>query len=260
MGLVSRNSYMSERSTLNNQKLAFSQAEKDLVQLSKKMHLHNADDLHALSFSNMQTINKLLNNNYNSFTVYSEMAGILLRPPNENKKNTFGVGKEVKQGQLLALIGDENGLAVNINISEIAINTIHKGQKAYVTGVAFPHYHLSAYVKQVNNQAEGAASNRNNPPTFIAQIVVPHLTSEEKHVIKIGMSAKVAIQGISPHVLLIPLDAIVHKQNHLIVKKITMKGKIIDTPVTTGQTTQNKVVINSGLQAGDKIIYDTNDH
>ncbi len=55
-------------------------------------------------------------------------------------------GDQVKQGDVLAVIGDNDGLMVHIEVSEFNINQLKIGQKVQVTGAAFPNFILQGMI------------------------------------------------------------------------------------------------------------------
>jgi HlyD family secretion protein len=156
----------------------------------------------------------------------------------------------VKQGDLLALIGDVSGLTIHINVNEFNVNQLIVGQKVIVTGTAFPQYNLQGHIASVDRQGQ---ANQGGLPVFPVEVIVPTLTSEQQAVIHMGMSAKVEITIESEPVISVPLAAVFEK-NGMSYVKVQKNKKIQDVLVKTGQTTENAVVIEANLKAGDNIV------
>jgi multidrug efflux pump subunit AcrA (membrane-fusion protein) len=73
--------------------------------------------------------------------------------------------------------------------------------------------------------------------------------------IHVGMSAKVEVHREEPSRITIPLTAIIQRDNLSYVKvQDKTSGKLHEILVKTGQTTMDSVVIDAGLQVGERII------
>ncbi len=122
-------------------------------------------------------------------------------------------GDAIKQGDVLAIIGDIEGISVQIKVNELTINQIKLGQPVKVTGIAFPDYILDGKITRIDKQGE--ASN-GGLPTFSAEVVVPHLTEAEKKEIHVGMSAKVEINIEEDKQIMVPITAVKEKNGHIL--------------------------------------------
>ena len=144
-------------------------------------------------------------------------------------------------------------LSIKINVDEAKINQIKRGLKAKITGIAFPNIVLIGHVTAISKQAN---KDINGIPAFPVIITVNHLSNIAKKIIAVGMSVKVEIDLTKKPRLMIPLNAIFLRKNkpYVYLKNSNDKESRI-VPVVVGETTISKVVVLSGLQAGDIIVY-----
>ena len=162
----------------------------------------------------------------------------------------FSKGELVKQGDLLALIGDVSGLTIHINVNEFNVNQLKVGQKVSVTGTAFPQFTLDGKIASVDRQGQ---VSQGSVSLFPVEVIVPNLTAEQQAVIHMGMSAKVEIMISTEPVISVPIAAVFEK-NGISYVKMKKNFKTEDVQVKTGQTTENSVVIETNVKPGDKLV------
>lgn len=265
-GLLARNQYNSDISSYYSQNLAYQQA-KQALEKSLAAY-HGLGDVYELTLQDTAQIQKILDNlnKQQIVNVSSPVDGVALLNSSsdsgadvDNGGDSAGssasgpvkVGSQVKLNSVLITIGQYKGLAINVNVNEINIEQVKVGQKATITNVALPKMVLTGYVKNISEQA----SNTDSLPSFAVSIVVPNVPDSIKPKLHFGMSAKVAINITHPAKILIPLDAVVQTAGSTSVNLLDKTtGKAALTPVTTGETNENSVVILSGLKVGDQII------
>jgi len=253
--LISDDDFKSKQLNFYTAQLSLVQA-KDLLSVFLKQLKVTQFDVYQLSIENIDKITEALHMDANSQTlqIESPSAGIVLLPiqsdGNDTQTKKISKGDQVKQGDVLAMIGDVHGFLIHININEFNVNELKVGQPVEVTGVAFPQFILKGHIAAINRQAE---SNASGQPVFSAEVVVPTLTCEEEAHIHIGMSAKVAIQTESPPVMSVPINAVFEK-NGVSFVMLKREGKVQEVPVKTGQTSRDSVVIESPLKTGDILV------
>jgi multidrug efflux pump subunit AcrA (membrane-fusion protein) len=184
--------------------------------------------------------------------VISPVNGIILaanKREEENKK--IAKGDIVKQGDVLAMIGEMNGLSIQIKVNELTINQLKVGQKVKVTGIAFPDEVLNGEISRVDRQGE---SSNGGIPNFTVQVIVPKLTVVQRNTIHVGMTAKIEIAVSEKPNMMIPIAAIFEENGLSCVNVMDSRGKIKKTVIKTGKTTLDSAVVLSGLRLGDKIV------
>ncbi|MFC3908268.1 efflux RND transporter periplasmic adaptor subunit [Legionella dresdenensis] len=256
-GLISKNNYLSEKSSLNTSRVTLIQATRKLSEMLDKMDEDNKQDLSTLNIAEFEKVRQALTGQHNLIRLKASSEGILLYPPKSTGDEGSGqltVGSSVKSGQVLALIGDLNGVSVEIDVPEIDIDKIHAGMKASITGVALGKQTLKGEVVSVNAQAVAGSSS--SLPSFTAVVEVNKLTPEQKKWIKVGMSASIALEADTESQILVPLLAVRQERGLSMVTVRTQDGRLITKPVVTGGAQSDKVIIQSGLQAGDVVVYD----
>lgn len=255
--LISDDELKSKQAAFYNAQLALLQAKEALGVMLRQLTI-NGVDVDNLTISDIDKINQAFNAQGDSrkLHVSAQNSGVILLPTksdNEGETKKIGKGDLVKQGDVLAVIGDVTGLAIHINVNEFNINQLKVGQKVKVTGAAFPDFILSGEISGIDHQAQSAS---NGAPTFPVEVVVPTLTSKQQELIHMGMSAKVEINIEGDPQITVPIVAVTEKNGQAFVNLIDSKTKKIrEIPVKTGQTTADSVVIASNIKEGDQIVF-----
>lgn len=255
-GLISKNNFLSEKSSLNNARISLIQATRKHNEMLGKIDDNLAQDTHNLNIADIDALKKILASEHNLIRIKAPSNGVLLYPPNnpgDTQNKRLGIGNTVKAGQVLALIGDLSGIHIAIDIPEVEIEKIHIGMQARVKGVAFADPELQGKVVAVNAQASGAANGA--LPTFTAIVEVQDLKPQQQAWLKVGMSATVELDVEAHEKILVPIQALsqAHGQN---IIHVLIKGKLSERIVATGEAQADSVVIESGLNAGDIVVYD----
>lgn len=253
--LISDDDYKGRKTNYFTAQLGLIQAKDALVNMMKQSDLKQFN-FEELSVSDIDKISALLHQQegFQKIHILSPAEGVVLLAMKEDSDMVLKInkGSQIKQGDTLAMIGDLSGLTVHINVNEFNINQLKIGQKVKVTGTAFPQFTLAGQISGIDRQAQTASGG---VPVFAVEIKVPQLTAAQQTVIHVGMSAKVQIDIEGEHVISVPFAAVYEKNNVPYVKMQDRNShKIIEVPVQTGLTTEDKIIIESPLQAGDKIV------
>lgn len=255
--LISDDDYKSKQTNFYNIRLTMVQAKDALENMQKQIDLKDIN-LSDLKIENINKITQVLHeqNALRKIHIVSSVAGVVLLPSKDESGSgelkKIAKGDAVKQGDVIAVIGDVSGLMLHINVNEFNINEVKPGQPVKVTGVAFPDFVLEGKITAIDHQGEAVQGGL---PVFPVEVVVPTLTREQQLVIHMGMSAKVAIEMGGSSKLVVPIKAIIQKDGKTYVNvKNDKSGKMLEIAVKTGETTMDSVVIDSGLPAGEKIV------
>ena len=257
-GLLSKNNYLSEKSSLNTERITLMQSTRKVTELLEKMGQgnHADDELAGLSFSEFDKVHLALMSKHNFIHLKAPSNGILLYPPKsgDDKNAQLSIGSTIKSGQVLALIGDMHGVRIDIDVPEVDISSIKQGMPATVHGIAFNKQTLQGQVVAINAQA----TNKNNStlPSFTAIIEIKQLSHKAQLAVKVGMSATIDLILKKQSKLLVPIEALTeqHGQTWLTIKR--PDGRVQRSPVTTGAVEGERVIIEKGLHAGDVILYE----
>lgn len=254
-GLIAKNNYLGEKSSLNTAHIAFMQAAQALETLLANTGNTDIKDLTALNLTDFEQVKRVLNRNHKQFSIKAPFRGILLYPPKslDNKEDNISIGSTLKSGQVLGLIGDISGIKVEINVPETDIDKVHVGMPAMITGIALGYERLQGKVILVNSQA--FVSN-NGLPIFHAVVAVKSLTPAQQNLIRVGMSANIELLYQKDQQLMIPIAAVHQKNGTTSVTIINEAGQRQERPITTGSAQADRVVILSGLKPGEVITYD----
>lgn len=256
-GLLAKNNYLSEKSGLNTARITLIQASKKLTELFEKMGETNTPNFSKLSFNEFDKVRLELTNKHNLIALKAPSNGVLLYPPkaNDEKAMSLTVGAAIKTGQVLALVGDLSGVTINIDIPEIDLDKVKPGMPALIKGVAFGKETLKGRLVAVNAQA--SVSNNAALPSFTALVEVSKLTKAQQATIKVGMSASIELIAQSSDKLFVPIAAVKQVYGQSMVQIKAADGKIYDRPVVTGEARADSVAIDSGLNIGDVVVYES---
>jgi HlyD family secretion protein len=255
-GLIAKNNYLSEKSSLNTARVTLMQATQKLSEMLEKMGESNYKDVSLLSFAEFDKVREELALKHNLIYLKSPGDGVLLYPPkaNEDKAARIGVGVATKTGQVLGLVGDLTGICVEIDIPEVDIDKLKPGMPAVIHGVAFAKQELKGQLLTINAQA--ATSSGNALPSFTAIVEVKKLDEKQQLLVKVGMSASIELEAESVDKILVPIAAVTQKHGISVVQFVAPNGEISERQVVTGAARADKVIIDSGLKAGDVVTYD----
>lgn len=252
--LISEDEFKTRKSNFYANQLALIQAKDTLENLLRQLNIKNID-LYQLTITDIDKITQALHLQKNSenLDIVAPIAGIFLSPSkNEEENKKITKGDVVKQGDVLAVIGDMSGVSINIKVNELVVNQLKIGQAVKITGIAFPEDVLDGVITQINRQADAAI---NGLPSFQVVVVAPKLNLTLQEKIHVGMSAKVEIDLKEADQITLPLAAVFEKNGIAYTKLYNEKThETIETPIQVGQTTMNSLVVLAGIKPGDKIV------
>jgi HlyD family secretion protein len=252
--LISDDDYKSKQSTYYGAQLEMVQAKDNLETFIQQLGVKDMN-LANLSIANIDKVTQAMHLKMSSenLRIVSPAQGVVLgTSKNEEESKKVIKGDTVKQGDVLAVIGDMSGLSVRIKVNELTINQLKVGQKVKISGIAFPNDMLSGAIQRVDRQGETANGGL---PTFTVEVMTKGLSQKQKRDIHVGMSAKVEIDVDGSAELMVPIAAVSEYNGISSVRIYDDKsGKTKQVNVETGKTTMDSVAIVSGLNVGDNII------
>lgn len=252
--LISDDDFKSKQSNYYASRLGLLEAKDTLENLLHQLNIKNID-LYKLTISDIDKITKALHLQISSdnLRITAPVGGTILAPSksdDENKK--IAKGDTVKQGDVLAIIGDMSSLSVRIKVNELTVNQLKLGQKVKISGIAFPAHTLEGKIARVDRQGE---SSNGGLPVFSVEVIAQNLTTLQQKEIHVGMSAKVEIDLKEAEQIVIPIAAVTEKEGVTYVKVYSDQTKKTNVQaVQTGKTTMDSVIIQTGLKVGDKIV------
>jgi multidrug efflux pump subunit AcrA (membrane-fusion protein) len=261
-GIVSKESYLGDKNQFESARLQYVQARLDLEKMMKKNNIID-EHIFDLSIENTQAVDGLLSRRFDEITISAPQSGIALmtsRESNDNTANALGlaVGQAVKEGDLLLSIGDLTGFSLKTQINEMDVNRLQVGMPVVVSGEAFPGHILKGVITGISDQAElSKSSDVSGNSLFSMQVEVPHVEPADLKWVHVGMSVQLHISILHPPALVLPLTAVHRYQEETWVQVILPGGRTERRPVSTGYTSPaGWVVIEKGLQAGDRVMND----
>lgn len=259
-GVISTNEFHNSETAYNDTYISFLQTERNLKETLEKAHT-KVEETKALMMSDREAVGKALLAKFDVLDLTAPTEGVALMPEKgagtgdgaDASSTKFIVGSQVKTGQVLASIGDKNGISVTVSVNQVDVNSIKPGQRATVTSDGFPGIVLRGVVADVSAQA--VATPGSGLPTFPVRVEVQNINDEDHKKIAVGMSAMVRISVDHPPMIMVPIKAVTTKNGMSTIKMFDrVTHKIVNMPVATGQTTLQEVAITRGLQPGDHIL------
>lgn len=252
--LISDDDYQSKKSTYFTSQLSYLQAKDALMVFLNQMNIKDVNLL-KLSISDIDKITQAMHfqSSSDSMMIDAPVAGTILAPIkiDDGSVKAVSTGDAVKEGDVLAVIGDLSSISVGLKVNELTINQINVGQPVTITGIAFPGISIEGKVSRVDKQGEVSSGSL---PTFSVQVSAS-LTPAMQKVVHVGMSANIQMNIEEPPQITIPISALVETNDASMVKVYDRtSGTIKLITVQTGKTTEDSVVIQSGLKSGDRIV------
>jgi len=174
---------------------------------------------------------------YNHGFVRAPIAGII------NRRH-IDTGEFVDTGKPLVDIVNIDRIKINVNVPELDVRYLSKGQKAPLKVDAFPELQFMGTIEFVAYKANPATK------TFLTRAVIDN----PDHAIRPGMIARVAfMRQIIPDAISAPLFSIIDKGGERIVY-IEKDGIVHSRTITIGVIEKDRVQITKGLEIGDHLI------
>ncbi|MEI6847278.1 MAG: efflux RND transporter periplasmic adaptor subunit [Chlorobiaceae bacterium] len=153
-------------------------------------------------------------------------------------------GDYVTAGTLVARVVDTSGYLVSVEVDELDIPRIRKGQPAAVVFDAYPDQRFSAVVTRIVPQTDRITK------TSKIYLTIDKLTGN----IQVGMTATAnIIYNTRPHTLLVKKNSVFEENRQSYVWKIE-KGHLKKQPVRQGASDLTYVEIVQGLKKGDNVV------
>lgn len=146
-------------------------------------------------------------------------------------------------------ISSQSETVVSINVDELDILSVEKGQTAVVTLDALENQEFEGTITKVSQTASSGSSSAKYPV---------EITLEKTDDMKLGMTASATIQiEEAENAVLIPVNALQEKGNSTFVYTAADEdGNLTDeVEVETGLSNGSQVEITSGLSDGDTVYY-----
>src|SRR3990167_5736365 len=251
--LISDDDFKMKQSNFYSSRLALLQGKDALEGLMNQAAIKNIDFEHLTIIDFDKIIQAMHLKTSENLQILAPSSGLILfSNKSEDESKKIMKGDVVKQGDVLAMLGDMQGITVHIKVNELTVNQLKPRQKVKVTGMAFPEDTLIGEIRRIDHQGEGANGGL---PFFSVEVVVPKLTVAQQKTIHVGMSAKVEVDLEEAPRIMLPMVA-VHEKNNMtsvfVYNEKTKKAR--EVQVQSGATTMDSVIILAGINAGDKIV------
>ncbi len=148
--------------------------------------------------------------------------------------------------QNLCTLIDDSQMEVVFNVLETEIQHIRKGMEVELTPYANNQVTLHGKVTEVNPKI---GEN--------GMVKIKAMTDNPERILVDGMNVNIILKRPIEHKLIVPKSAVLPRQGKKVVF-IHENGKAIWRYVTTGVENSEEISIESGLKAGEEVIYENN--
>lgn len=187
-------------------------------------------------------------NTLNKLFVIAPASGIAIISHNWSTNSKFQMGDQCWRSQQLIQLPDLSKVKAKVNINEVDISKVTKGLKVQVRPDAFSDSTFTGYVATVANLAQNK-DNKSSIKVFPVEIIV---NEYNKNLLPgLTVSCRIIVDEI-PDVTFMPLEALHVEGDKSYVYKKSVNG-YDKVEVQTGRTNSDYVIIESGLNQGDKV-------
>jgi HlyD family secretion protein len=157
-------------------------------------------------------------------------------------------GDQVRSGGGLMLVVNPSAMRVQASINEVDISKVYAGQSAEIRLDAYPGLTFPGKVESTS--AVGTASEYSKRIRYFSAIISIQGSNPK---LLPGLTAAADLDiGSVKNVLLIPREAVLFRQDQAFAAVVN-EGNSELRPVKIGQMNECEVIVESGLQEGDKI-------
>lgn len=260
-GVISRDQFTQSKGQFETSVLDYYQSQYDLEKVLRKVGIP-VSVIEKLTISQTQEINETLKRKFNDINVVAPGAGVALFPTkdpgssdsgNKNGDGVLRIGSDLKENDLMLMIGDMTGLTVSLKVNETDINRIRTNMPVSITGDAFPGVTLHGVIESVSSQAQPGQDN-SGQSQFLVIVKVPKINEEQEKVLHVGMSARVEVDIKQAPQVMLPIRAVsFNAAGQPVVTILDSAGQRKQVIVTPGTTTPTQITIISGVTPGQKI-------
>ncbi len=160
-------------------------------------------------------------------------------------------GKMVRERQLIIRLPDPKRMQVLARINESRVDRVKSGMQVKVKVDAFPDMELSGTVREVGEYPLPNASVYMSMKEYGTVIEI----HEPPVGLRAGMTAQVAIQiHHLDRAVQVPLQAVIERDDRFFTIVTGVEGTIAAQEVTLGLSNETSVIVEDGLQAGQKVV------
>lgn len=180
--------------------------------------------------------------------VVTPSPGIAIVSRNHSTNSKYQAGDQCWSQQQLIQLPDLSKLKAKVNINEVDISQVTKGLKVQIRPDAFSDSIFTGTVTTVANLAQNK-DNKSKIKVFPVEIVIDQ--SNKNLLPGLTVSCRIIVDEIND-VCYVPLEALHVEGDKSYVYKKTVTG-YDKVQVQTGPTNSDYVIIESGLDEGDKV-------
>ena len=226
-------------------------SERDYKQLEKKYELTQTKSIARIneiltSLKQQELKRQRLQDLANEFTVKAPKDGMVIYARSWNGK--VGPGSQISTWDpVVAELPDLSIMISKTYVNEVDISKVQKGQDVKIKVDAFANREYAGTVIQVANVGEQLRGYDSK----VFEVTV--LVNEVDSILRPAMTTSNEILTYTfPDVLHIPLEALQNDTVAYVFKKAD--GKIVKQEVLPGESNDNEVIIEHGLEAGDEVL------
>lgn len=252
-GIIPRIEYGQAQTAFKKLQYDYQNAKQSLEQIEEKGNPDKLEVLRLQLFNAREELDEL-ERKHEAALVRAPVTGIVIRPTASNgaQLSFKNEGDMVRAGDLMATIGATDSYILSAVVGELTVNRLAVGQKAEIASHALPGIFLEGEVQWVATKA----SETNDLRAYPVRLVISTVADSVRKFLRLGILAEARIAAKEmPNVLTIPIESVFRYQGKNQVYVLDSTGQEQVKTIETGFSDNRRIVIESGLEAGDEVIF-----
>jgi PAS domain S-box-containing protein len=191
---------------------------------------------------------------YEATLIRAPVSGIIMPPQRDDgSEEPFKQeGDRVDEGDLVATIGATDSYILDAGVGELSVKYLRVGQKCEVTASSLGGIQLAGRLDWIASRAQVKSGIR----TYPIRVVIADVPDSLRPRLRLGMLAQAAIPVRTfESVVTIPIEALVRDNGHpLVYVQDPETGEFFRHPVKTGYNDSHRIIIQEGLEPGDRVM------
>jgi RND family efflux transporter MFP subunit len=208
--------------------------------------MRSRDNSHKLDLDRLKTLESQLAN----CVINAPTSGQVVYANPASGEPLIAEGKLVRERQIIIRLPDPKRMQVTARVNESRIDRVKSGMPVRIRLDAFPEVELIGTVREVSEYPLPAATAYSTMKEYATAIDIV----DPPPGVRSGMTAQASIEVEKlDQAVQVPLQAVLERGEHFFCI-VEQGGDFAAREVNVGHSNEQVVVINDGLQAGDRVV------
>ncbi len=213
---------------------------------TSQARLKSRENSHKLDLDRLKTLEDQLAN----CIIKAPTSGQVVYANPATGEPLIAEGKFVRERQIIIRLPDPKRMQVTARVNESRIDRVKPGMLTRIRLDAFPEIELTGKVREVSEYPLPAASAYSTMKEYAAAIDIV----EPPAGVRSGMTAQTAIEVEKlDQAVQVPLQAVIERDDRFFCI-VEQDGEFIPRELSVGHSNDQAVVINDGVQPGEKVV------